>query len=450
VADPQLHPDDDEWPRVLIVSNNPLSATSNNGKTLASLFQRFPGDRIAQLYFSAEAPSGRPDFRYYRIDEREFTRSLLATDPGGTVVAASPTPIGIPTTGGRQPSLTGLAFRLKDSHLVRLLREMLWLRRRVDHSSLASWIEAAPPDLVFLCAGDSLFAYRTVEQIVALTGASLAVFVTDDYILPGRWRSALGRLRRALVASRMQRAVGSAAAFFTISPKMQRVYRNVLDRDSVVIGNATPSVRLPAEDDGKKAVTTLVYAGSLHSGRAGVLAALAQSISTHNATCPSAQRAFLEVYTGTELSPAERERLNRPGASRLSGLLGAEAYRRAINGADIAVHVESFDRDQIAVTRLSLSTKIAEYLSLGKPILAIGPAEVASMEYLASVAECVTNPASLLPRLDTLLGNDELQRRLGRLALQLYQEHHASDVVLAAFHAALRRAAPRPGSSTGI
>ena len=50
--------------------------------------------------------------------------------------------------------------------------------------------------------------------------------------------------------------------------------------------------------------------------------------------------------------------------------------------ADILLHVEAFDEKSKKSTRLSISTKIFEYLYSGKIILGYGPADVASMEYL--------------------------------------------------------------------
>jgi hypothetical protein len=50
--------------------------------------------------------------------------------------------------------------------------------------------------------------------------------------------------------------------------------------------------------------------------------------------------------------------------------------------ADFLLHVESFDESVIRFTRLSISTKIPEYLASWNPIIAIGPANIASIEYL--------------------------------------------------------------------
>ena len=52
------------------------------------------------------------------------------------------------------------------------------------------------------------------------------------------------------------------------------------------------------------------------------------------------------------------------------------------NEADILLHVESFNEKMKKYTRLSISTKIPEYLASKRLIIAIGPVDIASIEYL--------------------------------------------------------------------
>jgi hypothetical protein len=49
---------------------------------------------------------------------------------------------------------------------------------------------------------------------------------------------------------------------------------------------------------------------------------------------------------------------------------------------DVVVFVESFEPQFCNVARLSFSTKICDYLASGKCILAIGPGNIAPIEYL--------------------------------------------------------------------
>lgn len=65
-----------------------------------------------------------------------------------------------------------------------------------------------------------------------------------------------------------------------------------------------------------------------------------------------------------------------------AGFLKNDEMLDAIKNFDFLVFIESFDEEIKEYTRFSLSTKIPEYLSLGKPIIAIGPSDIASIQYL--------------------------------------------------------------------
>ena len=65
----------------------------------------------------------------------------------------------------------------------------------------------------------------------------------------------------------------------------------------------------------------------------------------------------------------------------LGGITGADLDRVKLE-SDALVHVESFKNKNRHITRLSISTKIPEYLASNKRILAIGPKGIASIDYL--------------------------------------------------------------------
>jgi hypothetical protein len=44
-------------PRILVVSHNPFSDLQSNGKTLAAFFDGWDPERLAQLFFTLDAPS---------------------------------------------------------------------------------------------------------------------------------------------------------------------------------------------------------------------------------------------------------------------------------------------------------------------------------------------------------------------------------------------------------
>ena len=105
-------------------------------------------------------------------------------------------------------------------------------------------------------------------------------------------------------------------------------------------------------------------------------------------------------------------------------IVSEEKLKIILNNCDIPVHVESFDKKSRIATRLSLSTKISEYLSLGKPILAIGPEEIASMRHLQDSAFCITELSDLNEKLIVLLENDKLRSDLSKKSENLYKKAH--------------------------
>ena len=84
----------------------------------------------------------------------------------------------------------------------------------------------------------------------------------------------------------------------------------------------------------------------------------------------------------TEKNAELLERLAACPAIRMHGFVTGKAYQAAFDGADAFVHVEAFDEENRDRVRYSVSTKIIESLASGRPLLAYGPEDVASMAYL--------------------------------------------------------------------
>jgi glycosyltransferase involved in cell wall biosynthesis len=125
------------------------------------------------------------------------------------------------------------------------------------------------------------------------------------------------------------------------------------------------------------------------------------------------------------------ERLSIPGAVEFKGALNAAEVQQVIVESDILVHVESMDKVSRKLTRLSVSTKIPEYLASGRCILAVGPAEVASIRYIQDheAGLVVTDLETLRGNLETLISGPELRRSYALNGLRLAQQRHDSRIV---------------------
>ncbi len=434
---------DTHLPRVLVISNNCFSKTSNNGKTLASFFSDFPEDRLAQLYFSEEEPDYPHCQRYFRISDADVMAAVVrrrTTYRGESSTQHEGTP-------GSPDATTSWTRRFRNSDGVRLLREALWATRVWVSNDLDDWLADFDPEIIFFCAGDSGFAYSVTQHVRARSHARFAVYVTDDYVLPRRRLSPAWWVRRGLIKQLMARAVQTSDQFFTISPYMRDTYRELFGRDSHVVVNMTATLREKTPSRSETAPLTLVYAGGLHYNRDRTLRQIALTLRDLPRPA-SPEQDGLQIYSHQTLTKKTVASLTVPSASEFCGSVQGDSLRRVLNQAGILVHVESFDRRSAEATRLSISTKISEYLSIGRPILAVGPGNVASMQYLEDVAMCVTSLADLPHQLSRLIADQDLREDLAKRALARYARDHEPGRTREAFMA--RLVGPRgPSEATG-
>ena len=417
-----------EYPRILVISNNSFSATSNNGKTLASFFKSFPSENIAQLYFNQEIPTDVYFKKFYRIMDLEIINSFYSNiKPGGTIESLNIQQINI-----NEKNNESLTSKFKKFNLFRIARELLWLTNRWNTNSLNMWLDEFSPEVIFLCAGDSGFAYDITKCIRRKYVSKLVVYITDDYILPRRTFSPFWWIRRNYIFKKMKKTIQESDLLVTISEEMRSTYKTIFGRDSILAMNMTESMYSETQQIRNNKFITLLYAGGLHFKRYETLNFLAKSIEQYN-NVTKGKKVFLKIYSGTEPSEDIKRHLNIKGASIFCGSLNSTELKIELNRCDIPVHVESFDHKCIESTRLSVSTKIPEYLSLGKPILAIGPNEVASMKYLEDSAYCITKLNELDLKLKDLIENEELKQVLSAKALLKFKKNHKKNDILKAF-----------------
>lgn len=417
---------DNSYPRILVISNNAFSSITNNGKTLASFFKNFPAENIAQLYFNQELPSDNYYKKYYRITDLEIIKSFFSkVEPGEIIESLNFEKTNIIDRKNK----SNLKSKIKKYNIFRIGREILWLTQKWKTTSLDIWLEEFSPEIIFLCAGDSGFSYDITDYIQKKFNSKLVIYITDDYILPRKIYSPFWRIRRNYIYAKMKKAVQKSDLFITISEEMRVTYKNLFGVDSILAMNMTENMRDPKYLIEDKEKIRLVYTGGLHYKRYETLNLLGRSIEKYNSKTKG-KKAFLEIYSSSVPDEKIKRSLNIEGASKYCGSLNQHELKIVLNQCNIPVHVESFESKCIESTKLSISTKIPEYLSLGKPILAIGPQEVASIKYLMDCALCITNPKDIYMELIKILEDNEIKEILSEKAMIKFEKNHQKEIVL--------------------
>ena len=407
-----------QFKRILIISMNPLSDIYNNGKTLTSFFEGYPRTHIAQLFFSSEQPQMRICNNFYRISDSDMIKSRISKEfqCGRKVLEENEHSAVQNVTNGKQ---------IRKNNLTRLAREIVW-NDNWDTKELKEWLDDFQPEIIFMVVGDVVFEYKIGLKLVERYKSKMALYITDDYIMPRRTLSVFWWIRRSYILNYLRKAVKRADIFFTISELMRQEYKRVLKRDSYVAGNMSPSL---AEEPTNKNIEdheiSFVYAGGLHLNRYKVLHELACTLKEIN--MKTEKKCKLLIYSAQKITDRVKKQITIENVSDFMGGVECEQLKHILNRSTILVHLESFDKKNIYDTKLSLSTKIPEYLSVGKPILAIGPAEISSMQYLSDVASCVTNLDQMYSNIYELISNPKLLNNYGLLAREKYLKNHVAE-----------------------
>lgn len=383
--------------KVLLISHNPLSRVNNNGKTLASIFEGIPKNSIYQIYLNSDTPDYDENCHYLQLNEKQIIRSAFSRK---NICCQE-----IISTADKVSKAT-VKTKTFAIHTKRLLRESIW-KITLWKKQLKKWLVDKRFDVVFFMAGDGLFAYDVYRYVMENTLAKGCIFFTDDYVIGKSSYSPVARLRQNMVRRKIIKTLPLVKDVYVISNEMKLAYRQLFGVDSYVIRNfSIERIELDKrKNDVASKCLTMVYAGGLHYNRWKVLAQIALALKTINNS--GKQKCCLKIYSSQNVSNEIIKKISIDGSSEFCGAAQASQIAGIYADADILLHVESFEKKAIASTKYSFSTKIPEYLSASKCVLAMGPHEVASIKYLSEFACVVEDNAKLHSVLEKLVTDSE-------------------------------------------
>ncbi len=442
-------------PRVLVFSHNAFSKTLNNGKTLNAIFQRWPKSHLAQLFLASDAVDGSICGRFFQILDRDILKKLFFRNKEcGRAFTGSRENANQKTSATPPSALYLKAHQFARTHhgnFFYWLRDFIWERGLWKTEALYKWIDEFNPDLLFFVGGNYVFSYQMALHIVETRHIPLVIYLTDDYLTHRFSWDPFYHIQHYLLLHQARKAITSAKLFFVIGEEMATEYNRKFAVQCQPLMNCVPVPKDRKAHTNEAMPLRLVYLGSLHLNRWKSLVLLGRALQAIQS--PDGPVATLEIFCGTTPAKPILEKLCLPPAMSFSGSLDAEGVNRALETADILVHVESFDTDSRHLTRYSISTKIPEYLCQRKCILALGPSEVASIKYLGGhdAAHCISSmdQEAITQSLATLLRDKPLRQAYADHAYQLAAQHDqglVSAMLYEALAGTLRTNAPAGNS----
>lgn len=416
--------------KILVISNNPFSNTYNNGKTLESMFSWIPKSNLAQVFFHSGFD---PDFsfcnKYYRVSDIDVCKSLwLRRECGNEILSSKST-----DSNRFHFSLLARYFKLSSLQIV---RDYIWnlVYTKIKRKPLYKWVKDFNPDIVFFVGGNCGFAHSLVWDIVSRQKCRLFSYFTDDYVIYPRYKNLLMRLQKKRLQKIYATTIKMSEKCFVIGREMSKEYNKKYFKEFIPIMNSVEidDYPLPAEKSDNIIIT---YLGNLGIDRWKMICRFADFL--FKIQQEFGLKTEFRVFSGTNLNSTMRHNFNKYKVKYM-GYLAKDKLKNAIIQSDILLHVESDKIEYRTFTRLSISTKIPEYLVSKRAVIGFGPSEVASISlikenYIGFVIDSNVSYEMVKNKIYTILRDYEMRNRIAEQALdfaKLNFEIHKNQSIL--------------------
>lgn len=414
-----------EYPKLLIISHNLYDTSNNIGKTLVSLLQGWPKERLSQIYFRNDMPSFKYCEQYYCITDKDILKSVLTLHlkSAGRAVCNS----GDLSLTGTENSLYTIGNHRHPS--VSLLRDSLWRISNWKTPGLKKWLdEVSKPDLILFVPNDYCLAYEVALHVQNIVNKPIAPFYMDDAFYWNCNINGIDKYRRKQLRELASCIHNHSRDLLTICDYMSDEYKTLFDRKCWAFVN---SVKLltPKNNAELGNPVCFTYLGNLHSNRWMSLVEIGKALDQIESK--SGIRCVLRIFSGSILEADMRNAFKEVRSIEYKGSIPSTEVRIKQLESDILVHVEAFDTRSVNSTRLSLSTKIPEYLSTGVPVFAYGPADISSMRYLGdnNLGQICTCKDDLYGCIESLLTSPENRESFINNGIKRASEYHDIDKV---------------------
>lgn len=404
--------------KILIISHNSFSKVFNNGKTLESIFGDFDKENLAQIFFSENE---QPDFEYcndyFKITDTAVLKSILSGfSDCGEIVKTISSKTNNEEIKDLKTQSTIFEFVKSKANYLTLFRDILWSFNSWKSKSLINWIRNYNPDVIFYVGGNYGFSHKIARYISKEFKLPLASYFTDDYLIYPLNKNFFEYLQHQRIKLFYPKTINQSSLCYAIGDLMSREYSNYFKKDFIPIMNS-----IDIQDYVKckpNASIELSYFGGLHLNRWRMLIKLANLLTDVR----------INVYS---IEKPNEDILNLFIESKINfkGAIEGESLKKAIQSSDILLHVESNDLYYKSLTKLSISTKIPEYLMSGRFILGFGPEDVASMRIISDnqIGKVISSTLSdnqIKIELENIISDFSLRETIGKKGYDFAIQHY--------------------------
>jgi len=393
-----------KYPRVLIVNQQSISKKNATGITLKSLWDKWPSESAYEIYTD---PVQEGLYRFEsKCIHQTFLQRVARSDAASSVNSS------VKKTANGSASNRSLKSIIRQGLV-------MGLDSQTVHLSKEEWdnIEQFQPEVIYTL-GASVSILKLVNTISERLKIPVIIHFMDNWPEHLQWednpfcKSYHKSMLRYLHLCLQKSNLGIA-----ISPIMAREYQNKFGIEFGYLMNSVDQASFlcsKANDE----IRNYVYAGGLHLSRWKALKDIASSLKNNG----SAQ---LSIYTSDQNRQMyEGEFGGLPVVFYNS--VEHEKIMEVYEKANVLVHAEVDNPLLSGFFKYSISTKIPEYLSTGKPVLFFGPKSIGLFQYLQeNDAAFVASTTEELNDCIQKIQKEDLRCRVVNNALKLARNNHS-------------------------
>ena len=406
-------------PKILIISHNPLTTYESMGKTFSTLLGSFASDEICQLYIYPTIPNLDSCNSYFRITDKDVLQSYYSFRVRGRIV---------------EPNMaqSEMFENAEDEQLYRnpnnkkssimLARDLMWKCSRWYNAELKSWLEEQKPDCIFAAPGAAMFLYDIAMKISKELQIPIASYLCDEFYFIEETGTALRKERLRLLKKKIEEYMSKTTHVITICDELKDLYTSRFHRPmtTIMTGSSFPiskNVRVAEKP------TSITYLGNIRCNRYKSIAEIGRALTELNSE--GGTDYHINVYTGEKDKQILGE-LRTVETIHLKGFVSGKKFYDVLHNAEFLLHTESFEEDYIEAVKNSVSTKIADSLGSGVPLLAYGPSCIASMGHLIrnDCAITITEEKDLKSSLRKAFLDKSLREKKAKKGLSVAMKYH--------------------------
>lgn len=416
--------------RILLITSEEWNDAVYGNNVLTNWFEGFNAE-FAQVYCSPGLPYNKICDRYFRITDSQMVRSLFTGKKAGSVVFKPTVDEDIQRSKvnaqrqGLYKWLKELSFYVHEPMMI--IKDMIWSSGRYDKKALKLFIDDFNPDVVFCPRMYSPKLGRLERLVSTMTDAPFVAFTADNEASLSHYSwSPLFWLRQIHIHRIFKKHVRLYKHYFMFSEEQAQDYKREYNLPTSCLYKCGVFPKYKEKDVNKP--IRMVYAGRLYCNRWKTLAAIGKALEGINR---DGVRMILDIYTADVLTRKQKKALMGFEFLKVHNPITPAQLVEEYQKADIALHVESFDKANRLATHYSFSTKIIDLMASSCAILAICWEHHAGYQYLQKhdAAFCVSSYEDIQPMLERICDNPELISEYAEKARKCGLENHSREKI---------------------